>query len=134
MWTVAKGEEKVLSVHISCILCNVLLSAWCIGGPLLQHSDKIYTNAPATSLGHKWWWTDLEIENPSQAMRGGNLHPRGPIFFLPKGGGGGDSFGIRCSQIYSIWFLMFPPSSQMVNYYVPNSSTFYAVRFAQSPL
>jgi hypothetical protein len=57
-----------------------------------------------------------------------------PFFSFQRGRGEGDFFGIWCSQIYSIWFLMFPPSSQMVIYYVPNSSTFYAIRFAQSPL
>jgi len=130
MWTVAKGEEKVLSVHISCILCNVLLSAWCIGGPLLQHSDKIYTNAPATSLGHKWWWTDLEIENPSQAMRGGNLHPRGPIFFLPKGGGEEIllefgvpryiPYGSLCSHQVLKWLIiMFPTAAHFMLYVLP---------------
>lgn len=133
MSMVAMGQEKVLSVHISSILCNVLLSARFIGGPLLQHSDKIYTNAPAISLGHKWWSTELEIENPSQPMRGGNLHPWGPIFFLPKGGGGGGKeiflefgvpkyilYGSLCSHQVLKWlFIMFPTAAHFMLYVLP---------------
>lgn len=124
------GQEKVLSAHISSILCNVLLSAWFIGGPLLQYSDKIYTNAPAISLGHKWWSTELEIENPSQPMRGGNLHPRGPIFFLPKGGGEEIflefgfpkyiPYGSLCPHQVLKWLLiMFPTAAHFMLYVLP---------------
>jgi hypothetical protein len=124
------GQEKVLSVHISSILCNVPLSAWFIGGALLQHSDKIYTNAPAISLGHKWWSTELEIENPSQPMRGGNLHPRGPIFLLPTGGPGGYflefgvpkyiPYGSLCSHQVRKWlFIMFSTAAHFMLYVLP---------------